>query len=183
MNTLIRSIDKEFRDYKAVAEGAFAQVPEAALSASGLNEGNSLAAMCWHISENLKSRFTDFLTTDGEKPWRRREDEFSSRSVSREEFVAKWEEGWNALLGTLATLQDSDLLRTVKVRGESVPAHEVVHHALAHISYHIGQIVYLSHAIAGAGWKYLSIPPGASVPYIAPPEREVPSAPAAAVKQ
>ncbi len=183
MNTLIKSIEGEFRRYKSLAEGAFGQVPEAALSASGLNEGNSLAVMCWHISGNLRSRFTDFLTADGEKPWRHRDEEFEARSVSREDFVAKWEEGWSALLGTLATLQDADLTRTVTIRGEGLQVHEALHRSLAHISYHVGQIVYLSHAIAGAGWKYLSIPPGGSAAYNAAPTREKPAAHAAAVKR
>ena len=181
MTTLIKSIEGEFKRYKALAEGAFAQVPEAALSAPGLNEGNSLAVMCWHISGNLKSRFTDFLTTDGEKQWRRRDEEFQARSVSREDFVAKWEEGWGVLLATLATLTDADLTRTVTIRGQPLPVHEALHRSLAHVSYHVGQIVYLSHAIVGAGWTYLSIPPGGSAAYNADPSKEKPSAHAAAV--
>jgi hypothetical protein len=172
MNTLIKSIEDEFRRYKALAEGAFAQVPEAALSAAGLNLGNSLAVMCWHISGNLRSRFTDFLTTDGEKQWRKRDEEFEARSVSRGDFVAKWEEGWQVLLGTLGTLQDADLERTVTIRGQPLKVHEALHRSLAHASYHVGQIVYLSHAIVGAGWSYLSIPPGGSATYNADPTKE-----------
>jgi hypothetical protein len=183
MNTLIKSIEGEFRRYKSLAEGAFAQVPEAALSASGLNEGNSLAVMCWHISGNLKSRFTDFLTSDGEKPWRQRDEEFKARSVSREDFVSKWEDGWSTLLGTLSTLHDADLVRTVTIRGETLAVHEALHRSLGHTSYHVGQIVYLSHAIVGTGWKYLSIPPGGSAAYNAAPDREKPAAHAAAVKR
>ena len=182
MNTLIKSIEEEFKRYKALAEGAFAQVPEAALSASGLNEGNSLAVMCWHISGNLKSRFTDFLTTDGEKPWRKRDEEFEARSVSREDFLAKWNEGWSVLLATLAGLQDEDLTRTVTIRGQELAVHEALHRSLGHTSYHVGQIVYLAHAIVGAGWKYLSIPPGGSAAYNADPKMEKPGAHAAKVK-
>ena len=181
MNTLIASIEAEFRRYKALAEGAFAQVPEAALSASGLNHGNSLAVMCWHISGNLKSRFTDFLTTDGEKQWRKRDEEFQARSVSRGDFVAKWEEGWQVLLTTLATLQDADLERTVTIRGQPLKVHEALHRSLGHTSYHVGQIVYLSHAIVGTGWTYLSIPPGGSAAYNADPKMEKPGAHAAKV--
>ena len=172
MNTLIKSIEGEFTRYKALAEGAMAQVPEAALSASGLNEGNSLAVMCWHISGNLKSRFTDFLTTDGEKQWRKRDEEFEARSVSREDLLAKWNEGWSVLFGTLAGLKDEDLTKTVTIRGQGLAVHEALHRSLAHTSYHVGQIVYLSHAIVGAGWKYLSIPPGGSAAYNADPKME-----------
>lgn len=181
MDALIRSIEGEFRRHKALGEGAFGQVPEAALSASGLNEGNSLAVMCWHISGNLKSRFTDFLTADGEKPWRDRDEEFVARSVSREEFVAKWEEGWKILLDTLGELHDADLAKQVVIRGQSLPVHEALHRSLAHISYHVGQVVYLSHAIVGAGWTYLSIPPGGSAAYNAAPTREKPATRAGAV--
>lgn len=181
MNTLIKSIEDEFRRYKALAEGAFAQVPEAALSASGLNEGNSLAVMCWHISGNLKSRFTDFLTSDGEKEWRKRDEEFQARSVSREDFLARWNEGWSVLLGTLEGLTDEDLQITVTIRGQALAVHEALHRSLAHTSYHVGQIVYLSHAIVGAGWTYLSIAPGGSAGYNADPKMEKPGAHAAKV--
>ena len=179
MNILIKSIEGEFKRYKALAEGAFAQVPEEALSTSGLNEGNSLAVMCWHVSGNLKSRFTDFLTTDGEKQWRKRDEEFQARSVSREDFLAKWNEGWSVLLATLAGLRDADLTRTVTIRGQGLAVHEALHRSLAHTSYHVGQIVYLSHAIVGTGWKYLSIPPGGSAAYNADPKMEKATAHAA----
>lgn len=181
MTTLIKSIEEEFRRYKALAEGAFAQVPEAALSASGLNEGNSLAVMCWHVSGNLKSRFTDFLTTDGEKQWRKRDEEFEARSVSREDFLKKWNDGWSVLLATLAGLKDEDLSKTVTIRGQGLAVHEALHRSLGHTSYHVGQIVYLSHAIVGTGWKYLSIPPGGSAAYNADPKMEKPAAHAAKV--
>ena len=172
MNALIKSIESEFRRYKALAEGALGQVPEVTLSAPGPNGGNSLAVICWHISGNLKSRFTDFLTTDGEKPWREREEEFAARSVGRDVLQAKWEEGWSVLFGTLNGLTDADLTRTITIRGQPMAVHEALHRSLAHISYHVGQVVYVAHAIAGAGWKYLSIPPGGSAAYNAAPTME-----------
>src|SRR5690349_7384322 len=104
MTKLIRSIEEEFRRYKALAEGALKQVPEDRLSVAGLGGGNSLAVIVWHVSGNLRSRFTDFLTTDGEKQWRKRDEEFEARSVARGELLQKWNEGWDALLGTLAGL-------------------------------------------------------------------------------
>jgi hypothetical protein len=115
MNVLIRSIEAEFRRYKTLAEAALAQVPEASLSLSGPAGNNSLAVICWHLSGNLKSRFTDFLTSDGEKPWRRREEEFEARVVSREDLLAKWSEGWDVLFSTLGTLADVDLTKSVVI--------------------------------------------------------------------
>src|SRR5688572_8757912 len=98
MNILIQSIEGEYLRYKALAEAALAQVPESSLSELGTGKGNSLSIICWHLSGNLKSRFTDFLTADGEKPWRNREEEFSARTVTRTELLEKWNEGWSVLL-------------------------------------------------------------------------------------
>src|SRR6267142_6831010 len=102
MTSIIESIRAEYLRYKALAEAAIEQLSERDLSVEGPNGGNSIAVMCWHVSGNLRSRFTDFLTTDGEKPWRRREEEFQGRTVTRAELLAKWEQGWDALLGALA---------------------------------------------------------------------------------
>lgn len=169
MHALIKSIEAEYLRYKALAESALAQVPEDALAQTGPADGNSLAVICWHLSGNLKSRFTDFLTSDGEKPWRNREEEFVARSVSRAELMEKWSEGWQALLGALQELTDADLANTVLIRGQPLLVHEALHRSLAHASYHVGQIVYLAHALCGATWRYLSIPPGGSAAYNANP--------------
>jgi hypothetical protein len=174
MDTLIKSIEGEYVRYKALAESALTQVPDAALSAPGPNGGNSLAVICWHLSGNLKSRFTDFLTSDGEKPWRNRDEEFLAREVSRDELLAKWKEGWGVLLATLGGLSDDDLHRTVRIRGHAVAVHEALNRSLAHASYHVGQIVYLAHAIVGTGWHYLSIAPGGSAAYNASAPNEKP---------
>jgi len=181
MNILIKSIEAEYRRYKALAEAALAQVPDASLSAAGPGNGNSLATICWHVAGNLQSRFTDFLTTDGEKPWRQREEEFVARTVSREVLLAKWVTGWEVLLSTLATLTDADLETPVAIRRQPLAVHEALHRSLAHVSYHVGQIVYLAHAISGPEWKYLSIPPGGSDAYNAKPAFDTPLAQAKAV--
>ena len=183
MNTLIKSIEGEYIRYKALAESAMAQVPESALSEPGPGKGNSLATICWHVSGNLKSRFTDFLTSDGEKPWRNRDEEFNERSVTRDELLAKWNDGWQVLLHTLAGLTDADLSREVKIRGHGVFVHEALNRSLAHASYHVGQIVYLSHAIVGDGWRYLSIAPGGSLAYNASAPNEKPRVHADALKR
>ena len=172
MNPIIGSIHAEYRRYKALAEAALEQVPEPALSQPGPSGGNSLATICWHVSGNLESRFTDFLTSDGEKPWRQREEEFAARHVSRTELMEKWNQGWGALLATLAQLTDADLIKTITIRGVALSVHEALHRSLAHTSYHVGQIVYIAHAIRGGEWRYLSIPPGESDAYNANPTDE-----------
>lgn len=181
MRALIQSIEAEYRRYKALVEGALAQVPDSTLSTPGPGGGNSLAILCWHLSGNLQSRFTDFLTTDGEKPWRQREEEFASRAVSREELLAKWNVGWDVLFRTLAGLADADLPSTVTIRGQPLAVHEALHRSLAHVAYHVGQVVYIAHAFCGPAWKYLSIPPGGSAAYNAQPTMEKPLAHASGI--
>ena len=172
MTTIIESIQAEYLRYKALAEAAIEQSSEAELSDPGPRGGNSIAVICWHLSGNLKSRFTDFLTADGEKPWREREEEFRARTVTRGELVSKWNEGWDVLLGTLASLSDDDLPATVTIRGQPLLVHEALHRSLAHLSYHVGQIVFLAKSLRGEEWKYLSIPPGQSDAYNANPTLE-----------
>ena len=108
MSGILQSIIDEYRRYKALAESALEQVPDA-LSEPAPADTNSIAVICWHVSGNLRSRFTDFLTSDGEKPWRQREEEFAARTVSRAELTAKWNQGWDVLLVTLDSLTDPDL--------------------------------------------------------------------------
>lgn len=181
MNTLIKSIESEFQRYKTLAEGALAQVAETELSAPGPGKGNSLATICWHIAGNLQSRFTEFLTSDGEKPWRHREEEFVARTVSRTELLDKWTAGWKVLFGALATLTDAELASSVTIRNQPLAVHEALHRSLAHVSYHVGQIVYLAHSLCGPAWHYLSIPPGGSNAYNANPTLDKPLAQAQAV--
>src|SRR5438552_7087560 len=120
MASVIQSIAGEYRRYKALAEGALAQLSDGEICTPAPGAGNSIATICWHISGNLKSRFTDFLTTDGEKPWRKREEEFQARTVGRAELLAKWNEGWSVLLGALANLADSQLKLPVKIREQDL---------------------------------------------------------------
>lgn len=176
MTRLIKSIADEYRRYKTMAEGALAQVPESLLSEPGPGNGNSLAIICWHLSGNLQSRFSDFLTTDGEKPWRKREEEFATRGVTRAELLEKWELGWSTLLSTLDALTDDDLDKTVTIRQQPLAVHEALHRSLSHASYHVGQIVYVSHYFCGEQWKYLTIAPGQSDAYNAAPVFDKPMA-------
>jgi len=165
MASIIESIRAEYLRYKGLAEGAINQLRDDDLSAPGSGGGNSIATICWHVSGNLKSRFTEFLTSDGEKPWRSREEEFSARPVTRAALLAKWAEGWNVLFATLDGLTDEQLDQTVTIRGQPHRVHQALHRSLAHTSYHVGQIVYIAKATRGKDWKYLSIAPGQSDAY------------------
>lgn len=162
MRPIVDSIEAEYRRYKKLAERAIEQLSEDDLSKAGPGGGNSIAVICWHLSGNLRSRFTDFLTADGEKPWRKRDEEFEARTVTRAEWLAKWEQGWQVLLQTLASLTDDQLARKVTIRGEPHAVHEALHRSLGHTSYHVGQIVYLAKAFRGGDWNCLTIPLGAS---------------------
>lgn len=162
MNTFITSIESEYRRYKTLAERALEQVRDDQLSLSSPADELSLAVICWHISGNLRSRFTDFLTADGEKPWRHRDEEFDSRTVSRTELLSKWEQGWSVLFDAFAGLTDEHLAQTVIIRGQALHVHEALHRSLAHTSYHVGQIVFLAKALRGEGWTSLTIPRGQS---------------------
>ena len=161
MRDLIASIEAEYRRYKTLGEGAMDQLADSQL-AQVAGTGNSIVTIVWHLAGNLKSRFTDFLTADGEKPWRDRDSEFLAREVSRKELQAKWEDGWRVLFAALTDLSDVDLGRTVTIRGEPHTVAQALHRSLAHASYHVGQIVYEAKALRGADWRYLSIPPGQS---------------------
>src|SRR5262249_41567676 len=129
---VVASIEAEYRRYKQLGEGAIAQLDRAGLAARPPGDGNSVAVIVWHVAGNRKSRFTDFLTSDGEKPWRDRESEFGVRDVSPDEVVAKWEAGWAVLFSATADLADADLSRTVHIRGQEMSVLEALHRSLAH---------------------------------------------------
>ncbi len=161
MRALIASLEAEYHRYKTLGENAVIQLPEAQL-ADAAGSSNSIATIAWHLAGNLTSRFTDFLTSDGEKPWRDRDSEFLARQVKRAELQAKWEDGWRVLFAALSALTDADLAKTVTIRGQPHTVAEALHRSLAHTSYHVGQIVFVAKALRGADWRYLTIPPGQS---------------------
>jgi uncharacterized damage-inducible protein DinB len=182
MRALLQSIEAEFHRYQALADAAMAQLSEAELSRPGPGDNNSVVTIAWHVAGNLASRFTDFLTTDGEKPWRKRDQEFLARTPSREELRAHWERGWSTLFAALAELNDELLAAHVTIRGTELTVAEALQRSLAHTSYHVGQIVYLAKCWRGAEWQYLSIPPGHSAAYNRNPTREAADAHASALK-
>ena len=183
MRPLIRSIEAEYRRYRALGEGAIGQLGDTELSAPGPNGGNAIAVMVWHLAGNLASRFTDFLTSDGEKPWRHREEEFAARTVTRGELMETWRQGWGVLFAALEGLTDDHLRQQVTIRGQSLAVHDALHRSLAHASYHVGQIVYLAKMQRGADWRSLSIPPGGSTAYNQNPTRERPDPHAAELER
>jgi uncharacterized damage-inducible protein DinB len=181
MSDVISSIAAEFRRYKALAEAAMAQLGDEELTQPAAGDDNSIPVIVWHIAGNLCSRFTDFRTTDGEKPWRRRDEEFEVRVVSRETLFAKWESGWAAAFDALGALTDADLHEKVTIRGQPHSVHQALHRLLAHTSYHVGQIVFIAKSIRGSAWHSLSIPKGQSEAYNQHPHREIADSHAAAL--
>lgn len=165
MRDVVASIESEYQRYKTMADKAMAQLGDADLLAATGEESNSIAVIVKHVGGNLASRFTDFLTTDGEKPWRARDEEFETAGATRADLLGGWERGWDVLFRTLASLTDADLTRQVTVRGEAMPVHAALHRSLAHTASHVGQIVYIAKAIRGAAWQTLSIPRGKSAEF------------------
>ncbi|GGE07757.1 hypothetical protein GCM10011571_06240 [Marinithermofilum abyssi] len=149
---------REFEKLKDTGERTMAQLDERELHWRPHAESNSIVVIVQHLAGNMISRWTDFLTSDGEKPDRNREEEFVERSWSREELLRLWEEGWQVTLGTLRSLKTEDLERTVTIRNEPHTVIQAVQRQLAHYAFHVGQMVVLARQIKGATWKTLSIP-------------------------
>ncbi|HVE57848.1 MAG TPA: DUF1572 family protein [Pyrinomonadaceae bacterium] len=151
-----------FRNYKKLAERAIEQVTDDEYFRVIDEESNSIAVVVKHLGGNLRSRWTDFLTTDGEKADRDRDSEFVAETDTREALDALWETGWNALFGTLEALRVEDFSRTVKIRGEDYSVVRAMNRSLAHTAYHVGQIAFLAKHFRASGWKTLSVPRGQS---------------------
>lgn len=171
MRTVIAAIEGEYRRYKSLAEGAFEQLSDDELHAVA-GEGNSVATLMQHLGSNLQSRFTDFLTADGEKPWRDREGEFADRRLTRDALLQTWEQGWAVLFRALGELSDVQLGAHVRIRGVSLSVMEALARSLSHAAYHVGQIVLIGRGLRGSEWKFLSIPPGGTSAYNANPDKE-----------
>jgi len=154
-----------FRLYKMLAERAMAQAPDDAFFAVLDAESNSIAIIVQHLAGNLRSRWTDFLTSDGEKPDRNRDAEFEPSSKARAELMADWEAGWKCLFDALAQLGEADLSRKVYIRKEAHSVMQAVNRSLTHCAYHAGQIVYLAKHFAGVSWTPLTVPRGRSAEF------------------
>jgi hypothetical protein len=155
----------EYRRYRALGEKAMAQVSDDALNHVPVVAGNSIAVIVRHVGGNLASRFSEFLTTDGEKPWRNRDGEFADGPVARADLDQVWRTGFDLVERELGALSDDVLTRTITVRGVPHTVHEALCRSLAHTASHTGQIVLLAKIAAGRDWKTLSIPRGQSAQY------------------
>lgn len=159
-NVFIAATRSEFRKIRGMAERTLAQLEDDELYYRLSADQNSIAVIMRHLAGNMRSRFTDFLTSDGEKAWRHRDLEFVEERTSRDALVATWEEGWTRLFSTLSSLQPGDLIQTVFVRGEPMSVIEAFHRQIAHYGYHVGQMVLLAKHIRGDRWRTLTIPLG-----------------------
>ncbi|GAB4414688.1 MAG: DUF1572 domain-containing protein [Bacteroidia bacterium] len=160
------SVRKLFRYYKSLGDKALARVTADELLHWQSNDvSNSIAIVVKHLAGNMRSRWTDFLHSDGEKPWRDREGEVTDTYISRAELMADWEAGWACLFGAIDSLDPAQTLQVIYIRNEGHTVIEAINRQLAHVPYHVGQIVYLARLLTGDSWVSLSIPRGGSQAY------------------
>ena len=162
MNTYLNSIKKRLETYRVLGEKTFGQLNDEALFWQYNAESNSIAIIVQHMAGNMLSRFTDMLTSDGEKPSRNRDTEFERNITTRQELLEKWNAGWDCVFNTLDSLTDADLEKTIYIRNEAHNVMDAINRQLAHYPYHVGQIVFIGKMIAGEKWHSLSIPKGQS---------------------
>lgn len=162
----LQDIIKRFRSYKELGDKTFNQLQEDDFFYQPTPESNSIAVIIQHMYGNMLSRWTHFLTEDGEKEWRKRDAEFEEIRTSKEELLSFWNAGWNCLLNTLENLQPADLVKTVTIRTEPLKVYDAILRQLAHYPSHVGQIIYIGRMIKGQQWQSLSIPKGNSLQYL-----------------
>jgi len=164
---------RQFRGQKCFGEGALAQLQDEEFFCTLDAESNSIAILVKHLAGNMRSRFTDFLTSDGEKPDRHRDQEFEiSQTTTRDEVMRWWEEGWKVVLGAIGSLQPDDVMRTVTVRGEPHTVLQAINRQIAHYALHIGQMIFLAKHLRSSSWKTLTIPRGKSADFNARPSKK-----------
>ena len=161
----LETVIKRLKYYKQLADKTFEQLSDSELHYATNEASNSIAVIVQHMSGNMLSRWTDFLNSDGEKEWRNRDDEFDVHSYSKKQIIDLWEKGWTCMLGTLTSLKEDDLLKTVYIRKDPLLVVDAINRQLAHYPYHIGQIIYAGKLIRNEQWKNLSIPKGKSEEY------------------
>lgn len=160
-STYLASIKNVFETYKKLADNSLATVPEEKMHWQYNTESNSMAIIIKHMSGNMISRWTDFMTTDGEKPWRNRDEEFDEKAETKVALLLEWNKGWSVLFQSLNSLNEDNLQQTVYIRNEAHTVLEAINRQIAHYSYHVGQMVYLAKMLS-ANWQSLSIPKGGS---------------------
>jgi predicted secreted protein len=151
--------------YKELGEKTFEQLNDADFHLNPSSESNSIAVMIQHIVGNMLSRFTNFLTEDGEKDWRNRDDEFEVHNYSKQQLIELWNKGWKCFFDAVESLNENELAKTITIRKEELTVTDAIIRQLAHYPYHIGQIVYVARLIKNENWKNLSIPKGHSQAY------------------
>jgi hypothetical protein len=161
----LATVIRRLKYYKQLGEKTFEQLDEKDFHWQPSSESNSIAVIIQHVSGNMLSRWTNFLTEDGEKEWRERDDEFEIHQYSRRQLMEIWNKGWDCLFDTLNSLKPDDLVKTVYIRKEQLSAVDAINRQLAHYPYHIGQILYIGRMIKNESWKNLSIPKGTSQRY------------------
>ena len=169
MNSLgteyLETVIRRVKYYKELGESTFSQVEEKDLHFQPGAESNSIAVIVQHMTGNMLSRWTDFLTEDGEKEWRQRDEEFEVHHYSKQQVIDLWNKGWDCFLDALSALNEDDLLKTVFIRKEPLTVVDAINRQLAHYPYHIGQIIFIGKMIRNENWKNLSIPRGNSQRY------------------
>lgn len=164
-NDFLETAIRRLKYYKELGDKTFAQLNEWDFHYQPNDESNSIATIIQHLSGNMLSRWTNFLTEDGEKEWRKRDEEFDVHQYTKEQLVTLWEKGWTCFLDTLSSLKKKDLKKTVTIRQEELTVIDAINRQLAHYPYHIGQIIFLAKIIKNKNWQNLSIPKGNSQAY------------------
>lgn len=164
-NSYLTSVIKQLNYYKSLADKTFAQLSDKELNWQYTKDSNSIATIVKHMNGNMLSRWTNFLTEDGEKPWRTRDAEFETAYLTKEELVNIWETGWTCVFNAISFLTDDDLERIIYIRNEGHTVTDAINRQLAHYPYHIGQMVLIGTQLKGENWQSLSIPKGQSNSY------------------
>lgn len=165
MSTYLSSVKKQFQYYRDLGDKTFNQITEERLFWQYNEESNSIATIVKHIHGNMMSRWTDFLTTDGEKEWRKRDEEFECDIKTKEDLIKLWNEGWDCLFNAINPLTEDDMDKIIYIRNMGHSIDEAINRQLAHYPYHIGQIVFLGKMLQNEDWQSLSIPKGSSKAY------------------
>lgn len=161
----LNSAIKRLSYYKELGDKTFAQLNDADFHYQPNDASNSIAVIIQHMAGNMLSRWTDFLTTDGEKNWRNRDTEFEAQQLSKQQLIELWNKGWQCFLGALQSLTADDLLKTIYIRSEGLLVVDAINRQLAHYPYHVGQIIYVAKIITNSNWQNLSVAKGQSDEY------------------
>lgn len=161
----LKSVIRRLKYYKELGDKTFDQLTNEDFHFQPNKENNSIAVNIQHMAGNMLSRWTDFLTSDGEKEWRNRDTEFEEQDMTKQQLLDFWEKGWTCCIGSLQSLTGDDLLKTIHIRDEGLLVVDAINRQLAHYPYHIGQIIYIARIIKNESWKSLSIPKGGSIQF------------------